>query len=188
MPKACDLKRGAIVEIDGKIYLVKHVDVKTPSSRGAVTLYKVRYSSVPEKQKHEVTYRGDDSVNDVNFVRKPVQYSYHDGDMYTFMDTEDYSQHTLSADDLEGQLEYLTDGLEGILALLVDDNIIGIELPQSVELEVIETAPAMKGSSATARTKAAKLSTGLEIQVPEYLETGEIVKVSTVTGKYVSRA
>jgi elongation factor P len=188
MPKASDLKRGNIVEINGSPYVVKHIDVKSPSSRGANTLYKVRFSNVQTKQKLEETYKGEDMLKDVDFMRRPVQYLYKDGEMYTFMDVEDYSQHTLSEDDLEGQLGFLYDGLEDIIAMLIDGNIIGIELPQAVSLEITDTAPAIKGASATSRTKPATLSTGMEVQVPEYLEPGEIIKVNTGTGKFMSRA
>ena len=103
------------------------------------------------------------------------------------MNSEDYSQHMLHTDELEGQKGYITEGLEGITALIMDDYILGIELPASVDLEIIETAPGIKGSSATARTKAATLPTGIEVQVPEYLETGETIKINTVTGKFMSR-
>lgn len=188
MPKASDLKRGSVVEINGGVYVVKNVDVKSPSSRGANTLYKVRYSNVQTKQKLEETYKGEDMVNSVDFQRRQVQFLYKDGEMYTFMDVEDYSQYTLSEDDLDEQLGYLYDGMEDIIAMLIDGNIVGIDLPQAVNLEIVETAPGIKGASATSRTKPAKLSTGLEVQVPEYLETGEIIKVNTGTGKFMSRA
>ena len=188
MPKAGDLKRGMIVEINGEPYVVKNVDVKSPSSRGATTLYKVRFNNVQTKQKLDETFKGDDMLKDVDFMRRQVQYLYKDGDMYTFMNVEDYSQYTLSGEDLEDQTDYLVDGLEGLSVMLVGDRVLGIELPQSVNLPIVDTPPAIKGSSATSRTKTAVLSTGLEIQVPEYIETGEVVKVNTETGKFMSRA
>jgi elongation factor P len=104
------------------------------------------------------------------------------------MDMEDFSQYGMDSDQLDGQIEYLVEQQEDIVALLMDGNILGIELPQSVNLVVEDTPPAVTGSSATNRSKTAKLSTGLEIQVPEYLSTGETVKVNTVTGKFMSRA
>jgi elongation factor P len=82
----------------------------------------------------------------------------------------------------------LTEGLEDIVALLFDDTVLGIELPSSVALEIVETAPEIKGATATGRTKPARLTTGLEVQVPEYLKSGEIIKINTVTGKFMSRA
>jgi elongation factor P len=104
------------------------------------------------------------------------------------MNMEDYTQYSLSSDDLEDQIEYLTEGLEGIVALLVDDGVLGIELPSSVVLSIVETAPAIKGATASGRTKTARLTTGLEVQVPEYLELEELIKINTDTGKYMSRA
>jgi elongation factor P len=101
---------------------------------------------------------------------------------------DDYSQYNLGTEELEGKIEFLTEGLEGIVALLIDDTILGIELPSSVILAIVETAPGIKSASATSRTKTAKLTTGVEIQVPEYLERGELIKVNTETGKYMSRA
>jgi elongation factor P len=104
------------------------------------------------------------------------------------MDVEDYTQYGLSAGQMEEQIPYLVEQQEDIIALIVDGHLAAIELPQSVNLEVIETPPAVTGSSATNRTKTAQLSTGLEIQVPEYLAPGETVKVNTNTGKFMSRA
>ena len=89
---------------------------------------------------------------------------------------------------LEGQLEYIIDGLEGMTALLVDDQIAAIDLPQSVVMEIAETAPGIKGASASARTKPATMATGLMVQVPEYIEQGESIKINTADGKYMSRA
>lgn len=188
MAKASELKRGMVVEIDGVPHIVKQVEVKSPSSRGATTLYKIRFTNLKTGQKLDESLKGEDMFKDVDLVRAEVQFSYKDGDVYVFMNNEDYSQYTLSAEDMEDQADYLTESLDGIVALLIDDEILGIELPSTVTLEIIETPPALKGSSASARTKTAKLSTGLEVQVPEYLETGELIKVNTETGKYSSRA
>jgi elongation factor P len=101
---------------------------------------------------------------------------------------EDYSQYSLSREVLDDQINYLTEGLEGIIALLVDDEVFGIELPSSVVLEIIETAPSIKGATASGRTKTARLVTGFEVQVPEYLEANELIKVNTDSGKFMSRA
>jgi len=188
MPKASELKRGMIIEINSIPHAVKKVDSRSPSSRGASTLYKIRYTNLKTGQKLDESYKGDDFLKEADCIRVKVQYSYNEGENYVFMNSEDYSQYTLSDADLEGQKGYITDGLEGITALIMDDNILGIELPASVDLEIIETAPGIKGSSATARTKAAVLPTGIEVQVPEYLEIGEVIKINTSTGKYMARA
>ena len=103
------------------------------------------------------------------------------------MDEEDFSQYTLSADNLGEQRLFISEGLEACMGLLVDGEIIGIELPQSVVLEIIDTAPAIKGASASARSKPATFATGLTVQVPEYLGTGERVKINTQESRYMSR-
>ena len=188
MPKASDIKKGSVVEIEGSVYIARQIEVRNPSARGASTLYKIRFFNVVSGQKLEQTLKGDDFVKDGDLSRRAVQFSYREGEMIVFMDRDDYSQYTLNADALEDQLQYMTEDLEGMVAMLVDGNVVGIELPQAVVLQITETAPGIKGASATARTKPAILSTGLEIQVPEYLETGEEVKVNTANGKFVSRA
>lgn len=188
MAKASEFKKGMVVEVNGMPHVVKQIEVRNPSSRGASTLYKVRFNNLKTGQKLDESLKGDDMFKEADYVRAKAQFSYIDGDNYVFMNAEDYTQYTLSSEDLEGQIGYLTDGLEGIVALLVDDEVIAIELPSSVVMEIVETSPAIKGATASARTKTAKLTTGIEIQVPEYLEMGEMVKVNTETGKFMSKA
>ena len=188
MPKASELKSGMVVDIDGKPHAVKQVDAKSPSSRGASTLYKVRFTNLKTGQKLDESYKGDDMLKDADCIRVQVQFSYVDGDAYTFMNMEDYSQYTLNREEIEDSINYLTEGLDGIFALLMDDAILGIELPQSVVLKISETAPGIKGATASGRTKPAILSTGLEVQVPEYLESGQDIKVNTTNAKFMSRA
>jgi elongation factor P len=188
VPKANELKQGAAIEINGEPYVVKKIDVRNPTSRGATTLYKVRFAHMKTKQKLDETYKSDDILKTADCSRVNVQYSYQDGDAYYFMNSETYEQYALTAEDLEGQTEYLSDGLEGIIMLLMDDTALGIQLPTTITLQIVETPPAMKSASATNRTKTAKLNTGLEIQVPEYIESGELIKVNTETGKFSSRA
>jgi len=188
VPKANELKQGTAVEINGEPYVVKNIDVRNPTSRGATTLYKVRFTHMKTRQKLDETFKSDDMLKAADCSRVNVQYSYQDGDTYYFMNTETYDQYSLSADDLEGQTGYLTDGLDGIIMLLMDGAALGIQLPTTIAMQVVETPPAMKGASATNRTKPAKLTSGLEVQVPEYIESGETIKVNTETGKFSSRA
>lgn len=188
MPKASDLKKGDVIDIDGVPHAVKHLDTKSPSSRGAATLYKVRLTNLLTGQKRDESYKGDIMLAAADSQRVAVQFSYIDGDSYMFMNTEDYSQYGLDRDALEDQLEYLVDGLDGITALLVQDQIVAIDLPQSVIMEIVETAPGIKGASASARTKPATFATGLVVQVPEYIEQGEQIKINTTNAKFMSRA
>lgn len=188
MPKASEIKKGSIVELDGQPHIARQVEVKSPSSRSGTTLYKIRFVNLQTQQKTDLSCKGEESFNSIDFVRREVQFCFRDADGYTFMDNEDYSQYTLAAPELEEQAGYLTEGLSGLIALLVEDRLVGIELPQSVNLEIVDTAPGIKGASATGRTKPARLSSGIEIQVPEYLTAGERVRVNTETGKFMSRA
>ncbi len=188
MPKASELKKGEVVEIDGTPHVIKSVEAKSPSSRGTSTLYKVRFSNLITGQKRDESLKGDDMYPEVDFQRVLVQFSYVDGELYIFMNTEDYSQYSLGRDILADQLDYLIDGLDGLTALLIDGNIVAIDLPQSVTMSIVETSPAIKGASASARTKPATVSTGLVVQIPEYIEQGESIKINTADGRYMSRA
>ena len=188
MPKASDLKRGDLIDFAGVPHVVKQLESRSPSSRGASTLYKIRFNNLITGQKRDESLKGDDHLKEADCQRVGVQYSYHDGEYFVFMNTEDYTQYSLSAEDLNGQAEYLTEGLEGIVGLLVDDQIVAIDIPKTVVLAIIDTAPGMKGASANTRTKPATLSTGLIVQVPEYIENGEQIKINTSDGKFMSRA
>ena len=186
--KASDLKNGMVVEINGIAHVVKHVDVKNPSSRGASTLYKIRFTNLKTGQKLDESLKGDASFKDADFAKIKLQYSYREGDVYIFMDTEDYIQYSLRSSELENQSGYLTEGLEGITGLLIDDELLAIELPSVVILSIVETSPAIKGATASARTKTARLNTGIEVQIPEFIETDEVIRINTENGSYISRA
>jgi len=186
--KASEIKKGSVIEVDGAVVYVSELQVQTASSRSGNTLYKVRGRNVVSRQKFQASFKGDEQVQTAELERRPVQFLYRDPDGCTFMDRETYEQHSFDLDALDAELPYLTEGLEGIFALVVDGTAVGIELPATVVLEVMECAPAMKAASASARNKPATLSTGLVIQVPEYLAQGERVKVNTVTGEFMARA
>lgn len=188
MPKASNLKRGHIINIDDQPFQVKQIDVHTPSARGANTLYKVRFVSLLTGQKLDQTFKGGDSLEEMAVDRRKVSYLYRDQDMHTFMDSENYEQYTLSTESLEAQLQWLVEGLEGITVLLRDGQPLSIELPQSIDLEIMSTAPAIKGASATNRNKPAELSNGVTVLVPDYMAAGEVVRVNTETGQFMSRA
>ncbi len=186
--KASEVKKNMIVEHQGQVFSVRHIDIRTPSSRGSNTLYKMKLQDVRSRQNLDFTFKGDDQLGSVDFNRRVCQYSYHDGDNFVFMDNEDYSQYLLSADDLGDDTAFLTEGLDQILVMLIEGQAVGIQLPQTVEMDITETAPPIKGATVTKRTKTASLSTGLEVQVPEYISTGERIKVNTETREYISRA
>lgn len=187
MPRANELKRGAVVRVKDMVSVVRKIEIRSPSSRGSNTLYKVRFQALQGKRKIELTFKGEDLVEDVDFQRRAVQFSYRDDDMLTFMDNEDYSQYTLSIGDLEEEAGYITEEMDDLMMMLVDDQPVGVQLPTSVCLEIAETSPSIKGATVTKRTKPATLSTGLEVQVPEYISQGETIRINTESGEYMSR-
>jgi elongation factor P len=186
--KANEIKKGAVIEVDGQKVVIKQVTVQSPSSRSGSTLYKVKGQNVVSRQKFERSFKGDESVGEVDFVRRPVQLLFRDADGCTFMDSETYDQFVIAEAMIEEELPYISEGLEGMTALIADGELLGVDLPATVNLEISECSPGIKGASAAARTKPATLSTGLVVQVPEYLAEGEVIKVNTETGEYMSRA
>jgi elongation factor P len=188
MFNASDLKKGDVVRIDGDPHIVEAVKVQTPSARGAVTLYKVRFRNLRTKRKADQSLRGDDVLAEADFERRPVQWLFGDASSVTFMDLQDFSQFALAKEDLEDEWPYLTEGVEGLVAISSEGRVLGLEVPTFINLEIVETSPSVKGGSVTARTKPATLSTGLVVQVPEYMSAGETIRVDTRTGEYVSKA
>ena len=188
MTKASDLKKSDVIRANDSLFVIRQIDVQSPSARGAATLYRVRASAVGGGQKFEERFKGDDEVDTVALTRRAVQLSYVDGDEYVFMDNGDFSQYPIKQAEIEEELAFITEQTQGMQLLLVDGQVVGLELPQAVELEIVDTAPAMKAASASARTKPATLSTGLVVQVPEYIALGERVKVNTTEKRFISRA
>ena len=188
MIKACTLEKGSIVELDGIPHVVEQLKVQTPSARGGATLYKVRYRNVQTRQKRDETYRGDDKLKEADFEAREAQFLYRTGDQFTFMDLGDYSQLELNAAELEDSVPYLIDGMEGIKLIVSNERVLGIQLPDVVEMEIQECDPSIRGASATSRTKPATMNGGLVVQVPEYISPGEKIRVDTRNGEFVSRA
>lgn len=188
MVPAKDFKRRMVVEIDGAPHMIEQIQVQTPSARGAATLYKVRARNLKTRSRTDKTFRGTDALNEVSFERRPVQFLYRDADGFHFMDSANYDQFALTGEDLQDVVPFLTENMEGVESLVVDGEVIGIEIPDTVELAIVDTAPGVRGNSATGRTKPATLSTGHVVQVPEHLDPGAVVRVDTRTGEYLGRA
>jgi elongation factor P len=186
--KANELKKGAVFQLDGRNIVVRQMQVQAPSSRSGSTLYKVRGQDVANGQKFEKNFKGDEVLTPVDIARRPVQFLYRDADGCTFMDSESYEQYTLGEQAIEDDLPFISEGIEGVTALVSDGVLLGIELPATVALEIVDTAPGMKAASSSARTKPATLTTGLVVQVPEYLTPGEKIKINTETREFMSRA
>ncbi len=185
---AKDIKRGHIVNYNGAPCLIETINVQSPSARGAATFYKYRARNLITKQKVDITLRGGESLAEADFQKRPVKFMYADPADAHFLDEGNYEQYALPCGELADELKYLTESLEGVQALIYNDQCVGVQLPVAVELKVVACDPGIKGASATARSKPATLETGLVVQVPEYLSQGERIKVDTRNGEYLSRA
>jgi elongation factor P len=188
MPKANEIKRGNVIEHDGRVWAVRDVSRSAPTARGGGTLYRFKLEAIPGGDRQELTLKGDDTAKDADLVRRQSSFSYRDGDEFVFMDDEDFSQYLLNADAVGDAAGYITDGLGGLYVLLIDGQPVAVQLPQSVELSVTDTAPVMKGATATRSAKPATTETGLEVMVPDYITAGEIIKVNTETAEFMGRA
>ena len=185
---AKDLKPGSIVLHNEAPHIIESVNVQSPSARGGSTLYKFRARNLVSKQKADFTCKGTDNLDEADFQRREVTLMYSDADQVHFLDSGDYNQYSIAADDVAQEMQFVTESLQGILALIYNDQCVGLQLPAAVELEIVECDPGVKGNSATSRTKPAKLETGLSIQVPEYLKQGEVIRVDTRTSDFLGRA
>lgn len=188
MPKASEIKKGFAIESNGKTLLVKDIEVTTPGGRGGAKIYKMRCTDLTTGARVDERYKSDDVVETVEMNKRAVVYSYADGDEYIFMDNEDYSQYTFKENDVADDMLFINEDTQGIHVILVDGSAVGLELPSSVELVIEETDPSIKGASASARTKPARFASGLTVQVPEYIATGDRVVINTAERKYMSRA
>lgn len=188
MIKACDLKKSSVIDIDGVPHTVVNITQSSPTARGGNTIYRVRFRNVASNAKVDKSYKGGDALPEASFDTSEVQYLYKNGDRYTFMDLESYDQFELMENDIEDVKPFLVEDMEGITALMSDDKVLGIRMPSTLDMEIVECPPSMKGASATSRTKPATLSTGLIVQVPEYIAPGDVIKVDTEERRYLSRA
>ena len=186
--KACDIKKGNVVEYNNGVYQIRDIERSSPQGRGGNVRFRFVMYSIPGGSKLDSSFDGDDDLREVDMTRRQCTYSYKDGEAFVFLDDEDYTPYTLDADAVGDAAGYISGDLGGIYVQLIEDSPVAIQLPQSVALEVVETPPELKGGTATKRPKPAKLNTGIEIMVPEYITTGERILVNTTTGEFGGRA
>jgi len=188
MPKASEIKKNQAVEYEGRVYFVKDIERSVPQGRAGGSLYRMRMYDVVTGQKLDETFKDSDMLNQADLVRRPATFSYADGDEYVFMDTEDFTQYMLNKEAIADELLFITEDTQGLMVILVSDSPVALDLPPTVELEIEETDPSVKGGSATARTKPARLTTGLVVQVPEHISTGDRIKINVEERRFLSRA
>jgi elongation factor P len=185
---AKEIKPGAVVNHNDAPHMIESVTVQSPSARGSATLYKFRARNLVTKQKTDITLKGTDGLDDADFHRREVTFMYADNDAAYFLDSGDYNQYSLPRGDVTNELQFITEDLQGMLALIYNGQCVGIQLPTAVDLKIMQCDPAVRGNSATSRTKPATLETGLIVHVPEYLKQGEMIRVDTRNGEFLARA
>ncbi len=185
MIDAGELKKGVTIELNGQLYQVvdyQHIKMGRGSAQVRLRLHDIRAGHTIER-----VFQASEKFTRAFLEYRPIQYLYNDGHLFYFMDTETFEQIPLNEAQLEGTINYLKEGMN--LEMFTYKGMpVGIELPVAVELKVVETGPGFKGDTATAGSKPAKLETGLMIQVPLFINNGDIIKVDTRTGEYLERA
>jgi elongation factor P len=183
--KMIDVRRGMVLNMNGQLYYCLDRDLNTPGNWRAILYLKLKNlktGAITDERVHP-----DDKVDVVFLETKDFTYSYKDGNDYVFLDAETYEPVTLSGEMVGHMMQYLREN-DPCKITFYDGKALSMELPQTVTLKVVETEPGIKGATAAAQTKPAVLETGLKIQVPSFIEQGEMVVVQTEDGKYLRRA
>jgi elongation factor P len=185
MASTADFRNGLVLNIDGALWTIVYFQHVKPGKGGAFVRTKLK--NVLTGNVVERTYRAGEKVNDVRLQHRPVTYSYTDGQVYYFMDANTFEMIPLAAEVIgQDQLRYLKENME-CEGLVHEDQIISVELPFFVELEIVETDPGVRGDTSQGGTKPAKLETGAVVQVPLFVEQGDVVKVDRREDKYLTR-
>lgn len=184
MISANELRSGITFEVDGELFVVISYQHIKPGKGSPFV--RVKMKSLETQNIVERTFRPEDKFKKAFLERKPMQYLYKEGDNFVFMDLETYEQLYLSADDIGDNANFLKDNLE-IQVVFYKNKPVSVELPNFVELEVIETEPGVKGDTATSAMKSAVVETGYKLQVPLFVNQGDVIRVDTRTGEYLER-
>lgn len=180
-----DFKNGLTIEVDGELWRVvefQHVKPGKGSAFVRSKLKNLRNGAVQEK-----TFRAGEKVAQAQIDRKKMQYLYADGNNYIFMDTETYEQLELPGERIESELKFMKENMI-ISIIMFGAETLGVELPNTVDLEVTETEPGIKGDTASGGSKPATMETGLVVQVPFFVNVGDVLTINTTDGTYISRA
>ncbi len=183
--QATQLRPGMIIKHNNDLHSVFSVEHRTPGNLRAFIQARLRNLRTGAMFEHR--FRSGDALDKVTVDQVKMEYLYNDGDDYYFMDIENYEQTVLKHDILGDAVEYLTANLQ-IIVEFFDGKPVGIELPQTVELTVVETEPGLKSATASSVTKPAKTETGLVVYVPPFINEGDKIKVDTSDGAYLNRA
>jgi elongation factor P len=179
-----ELKKGVVIELDGDLWQIldyHHIKMGRGSAQVRIKLRNVRKGSTVER-----SFQAGDRWPRASMEKRPAQFLYRDGDDFHFMDSDTYDQFILSAEQLDDAVSYLKDAMV-IDRVSYQGETIGVELPVSVELAVTETEPGFAGDTASGARKSATLETGLVVQVPLFIGVGDVLRIDTRTGEYVTR-
>ena len=187
MPKASEIKKNTAIEINGEAYIVRDIERSVPQGRAGGSIYRMRMYNVTTNAKVDESYKDSEMLALADLVRRSVMFSYADGDEYVFMDNEDYTPYSFNKEAIADELLFITENTQGLQVIIVNDAPVALDLPSSVELEIVETDPSIKGASASARSKPAVLVTGLTVQVPEHISNGETIKINVEDRKFLGR-
>jgi elongation factor P len=179
-----DLRKGVTFELDGTLYKVLDYHHHKPG-RGNATI-RIKAANLRTGTTLEKTFQSGDRVQDVRLEFHNVQFLYNDGQFYNFMDNETFEQPAISGEVLGDAAQYLQEGMEVKLTFYKDEPL-DIELPTSVDLKVVQADVAVRGDTATGVTKKVTTETGLQVQVPNFVEEGDVIRVDTRNGSYVTR-
>ncbi|MCS1350759.1 elongation factor P [Mechercharimyces sp. CAU 1602] len=180
-----DFRSGSTIELDGEVWQVIEFQHVKPGKGSAFVRSKLR--NLQRGTIQERTFRAGEKVPRAHVERRQMQYLYESGGEYTFMDNETYDQMTMTKEQLEYELQFLKENMD-VSIVTYKGLTIGVELPNTVELEVVEAEPGIKGDTATGATKSVKLETGYNVQVPLFINEGERLLIDTRSGDYISRA
>jgi len=183
--KASDLRPGMATTLDGQLYVCVEATHVTPGNLRAFVQAKLRRMS--DRVTIEKRLRSTEELEQAFLNRREMEYLYSDATGHVLMDNQNYDQVTVSADLIGQSIKFVKPNTR-LTTLLYQDNVVAIELPKVVDLTVTETTPVPKGATATNQLKEAVLETGLKTRVPPFIEVGEVVRISTEDGSYVSRA
>jgi len=182
--ESSDLRKGLKIIIDGQPYIITDFQFSKPGKGQA--LYRCKLKNMITGYTMDRTYRSGDKFEPANLEERRMQYLYNDGEGYHFMDTQTYDQITLTEENIGEAKNFLQDNME-VDVLFFNETPISINLPNFVQLKVVKADPGVKGDTATGATKPATLETGYTIQVPLFIEEGDILKIDTRSGQYVER-
>jgi len=183
MISGSELRKGIIIELDGKLYRVtdyQHIKMKRTA------LVRLKLHDIRDGHTIEQTFQSNEKFTRVRLEYRNMQYLYNEGDLYYFMDEQNFEQIPINASQLGDALNYLKEGMS-LEVQSYKDELVGVEMPITVELQVVDTGPDFKGDTASSGTKPAKLDTGITIQVPLFINNGDVIKVDTRSGNYLER-